>query len=61
MNGSETDKATYTFEEAIERIRICNDKDELRILASVLEEEKREYSLYHLLIISYAVSIRFQH
>lgn len=52
-----TKTATYTFEEAIERIRICTDYWELKMLAEIIVEEKWHYSPFHLELISTAVAI----
>lgn len=50
---------TYSFEEAIERISMCTDRWELKMLAELLEEEKKRYSIYHLKLICHAVDIMF--
>lgn len=52
-----TNTATYTFTEAIERIRICTDDWELKMLCELLEEEKKLYSLFHLKLICEAIGM----
>jgi len=36
---------TYYFDEVIALVNLCETKDELNLLASVIEEEKKRYSL----------------
>lgn len=50
---------TYPFEEAIQRISICTDRWELKMLAELLEEEKKRYSIFHMKLICHAVDIMF--
>lgn len=58
MNGSETKNATYTFEEAIDRIAHADDKETLELIAGVLSEERKEYALFHLKLICEAIRVR---
>lgn len=37
--------ATYYFDEIINLINSCETKEELNILAGIIEEEKKQYSL----------------
>lgn len=37
--------ATYYFDEIINLINLCNTREELNMLAGVIEEEKKQYSL----------------
>ena len=49
--------ATFTFEEVIERLSLCSDREELDQWAIVLWDEKDEYSHFHLLLITEAVRL----
>ena len=58
MNGSETNKATYTFEEIIDRIAHSEDNETLKLIEEVLREECLRYSLFHIKVIFEAIRIR---
>lgn len=60
MNIAQTQKATYTFNELIDRITICGDYNELQLLASVWRQELCEYSAFHTLLIKEAFRLMSQ-
>lgn len=48
------ERATYSFEELIDRLSNCESKDELAIYKTVAFEERYQYSIFHNKLIIHA-------
>lgn len=56
--SAQTNLATYTFNEILDRIANCESEDDLRLYARLLNDEKKEYSLFHLTVLGSAIAIK---
>jgi hypothetical protein len=50
--------ATFSFVEAIDRIAHASDLEELKLLAEILIEEKKEYPLFYIEVIAEALRVK---
>lgn len=58
MSINDSGHACYSFEEVLKRLDDVEDLEELRILAAVVDDDRHEYSLFHLKILNYSFGLK---
>lgn len=51
-------KPTYTFDELMKLIELCDTYDDLRLLDSIVQEERKRYSLSQIYRFQKSVGVR---